>query len=163
MSTASVPIPGVASAETWRAADARAVLVRWSVASDALPSALRSLLAESVAGLDPVVEMCFEVHRGATARLTIAGIEVPYENPSGEQPDADFVAERCTRGPARGVIACDGPSLSVVVRPATANDPAGSYEPGSRTRNRLLYARCDVPRRLGLAGGRYQLVGCELA
>ena len=117
---------------------AACLMLRWSVAASALGRPGRRALALEL-----------ELPLGEPARLTLAGQPLAV----GAWLDGwagRLNVRRLASGQAAGLIVADASPLAVAV-----------FSPA--TQSRPLHVSCDLPKALGLTGGRYELVGGELA
>jgi len=109
--------------------------LRWEVA----PSAV------GCEGRTPLI-LALELCAGEEASVTLDGREYPPALAWLSGWDGRLAVRRVAGGPGEGLVVVDASPLAVaVLRPD---------QPG-----RPLHVACDLPRALGLPGGRYELAG----
>lgn len=91
-----------------------------------------------------------ELREGEPARVTLNGEVFQPATSWASAWDGALAIRRVGAGPGRGLVVARALPLAVAVLHA-----GGAGRP--------LHVACDLPKVLGLAGGRYELVGCGLS
>jgi hypothetical protein len=113
--------------------------LRWSIAPAALGQPCRKPMTLEL-----------ELREGEPARLTLEGQACQPAAQWASAWDGTLTIRRVGAGPGKGLVIVEALPLAVVVLRA---EDAG----------RPLHVACDLPKALGLAGGRYELLSGGLS